>query len=770
MIEFHDDKVVQMNPERPAAPRAPALLQRCWERFRKPLGEALTHMLDKVDDALFEMAEKAESDSAQQAHFDAMRAVRRSRGDLEEAFQTSLRQAYEGFAARRGQAPAKEEDDRGQEAELSLVADEEIEESLAITNMVGKVHNLGREELFALNKRLAALLKVERIDEEGSPFSPETIVHAFKDACGSLEAGLQVRLIVFKLFDRFVIGELPTIYEDLNGLLRYHDILPEIRIQVPRQPRGAARGGPETGGAGAQATGAGGDLLQLLQQVAGTANLDTGTGQLHAVLPRLTALQQASGTGGAEVGGVSAASAESANIIRQLRASGLAGEMGQLDRLTMDMVATIFDYAMADRDIPDRFRALVGRLQIPVLKVALMDKGFFARKTHPARRVLDALSESALLSPEQASNELFDKARQAVDRITEEFEDDLTCFEEEAERLEEAISSHRSRVSQTESAATESEARKERVSAGRARVMEELDGRLEGRDVPSAVDEFLRTHWASYLLMCYVRDGELSEAWEAALTTVDRLLSSLEPRDTREERRTLAKQLPDLLGRLREGMDAIALPDSEREAFLEALAARHRDVVTGRAARPPSAPGASASKVARSPAGGTGKSPDEGSGEPTWPDSPSTEAVLRQLGFPEEAIQELLSPDGTTEEVTLDGGAGQAEEDSYTDVVRKLPEGTWLEFHDEEHGPERAKLAWVSQSTGTYLFTDWQGSKYADKSLHGLAAELRRGNARIVEDSSFLDRAINSLVNGYRRSARRALGRGWSGGGGPQQG
>ena len=39
-------------------------------------------------------------------------------------------------------------------------------------------------------------------------------------------------------------------------------------------------------------------------------------------------------------------------------------------------------------------RALIGRLQIPILKVAILDKRFFSNRSHPARKLLNDKRES----------------------------------------------------------------------------------------------------------------------------------------------------------------------------------------------------------------------------------------------------------------------------------------------------------------------------------------------------------------------------------------
>ncbi|MEG3012810.1 MAG: DUF1631 family protein, partial [Pseudomonas sp.] len=49
-----------------------------------------------------------------------------------------------------------------------------------------------------------------------------------------------------------------------------------------------------------------------------------------------------------------------------------------------------------DRTLPDSLKALIARLQIPMLKVAVLDKSFFSRGSHPARRLLNEIGTAAL--------------------------------------------------------------------------------------------------------------------------------------------------------------------------------------------------------------------------------------------------------------------------------------------------------------------------------------------------------------------------------------
>ncbi|WP_353849977.1 DUF1631 family protein [Accumulibacter sp.] len=69
------------------------------------------------------------------------------------------------------------------------------------------------------------------------------------------------------------------------------------------------------------------------------------------------------------------------------------------------MVATLFDFIFDDASVADPIKALVARAQIPVLKVAMLDKTFFSSKSHPARRLLDGISRAAVRCGPQAGHD-----------------------------------------------------------------------------------------------------------------------------------------------------------------------------------------------------------------------------------------------------------------------------------------------------------------------------------------------------------------------------
>ena len=90
------------------------------------------------------------------------------------------------------------------------------------------------------------------------------------------------------------------------------------------------------------------------------------------------------------------------------------------------------------------------------------------------------------------------------------------------------------------------------------------------------------------------------------------------------------------------------------------------------------------------------------------------------------------------------------ERDHCVRIVRNLEIGAWVEFTHQDGTSTRARLAWISDSSGNYLFTNRQGHKVVESSPLGLAVELREGNARALEDVPLFDRALGNLMTKLR--------------------
>src|SRR3546814_899702 len=60
----------------------------------------------------------------------------------------------------------------------------------------------------------------------------------------------------------------------------------------------------------------------------------------------------------------------------------------------IDLVGILFQSLVQANELMQRARTMYGKLVVPYLKVALTDDSMFNRRSHPARRLLDVLTEA----------------------------------------------------------------------------------------------------------------------------------------------------------------------------------------------------------------------------------------------------------------------------------------------------------------------------------------------------------------------------------------
>src|SRR5690606_36789053 len=140
------------------------------------------------------------------------------------------------------------------------------------------------------------------------------------------------------------------------------------------------------------------------------------------------------GQGGFQLGGqqfsIDPSATESVNVVRVLLDAGLNRQVGTLDGIIIDVVATLFDFIFDDDRVPALMKALIGRMQLPVLKLALSDHEFFSDRQHPARRLINTMAQSAATWDGEFTNDssLYLIAEPLVQRIQDSGGNDAAAF------------------------------------------------------------------------------------------------------------------------------------------------------------------------------------------------------------------------------------------------------------------------------------------------------------------------------------------------------
>jgi len=743
-------------PDRPAPPPAKELVSGMRRRSTEHLQAVLARVFARADDWLFDLAKKDGVPDGSPYLF-AMRALRASRAPIERGFREYLDKGFGGLETRAAPGSASAATG-GSGLELSLLPESELEQQLATNLTAEAITRIHGHQLDELAGRLARMAGVAKLEPDANPLSAHSLAGAIGAAHQGVELPDDVRMVLFKYYERELIHDLRDLLTDLNGRLEAAGFRADVVAKpAPRQGApspdmvapptadGYAPAASAYHAAGEGAADGGGEdravfeaLRQLLhawrpaQQGAGAAGgRQTGRGgqrplQSNEMMSLLSLMQSnvpESVNEALDRPEVSLAALLKNELLRGASRIGLPPEqvsISQDDEDAVDLVGMLFDVMFDERDFEQSARTMISRLVVPFVKAAVMDRRLFLYKTHPARRLLNSLAEAVEGNRGEGpqERELLQKAESTVDRLIAEFNEDLAIFETLEQELRQFLEQHRRRVELAERRAAEAQRGQERLEQARDLARLELDQRTRGLDPTPAMRDFLERCWTHHLSMIALREGPESGSWQTALSVADRLLALL-PKDGDP-----VESIAPGLKALREPLEAVlassgiigeAASDTIR-GLGESLERRAR----GQAQAPVAAPAAAADddKVVQLP---DRRSP--------------MQAALADLKPRLEVV---------------DGKKKLDVSDSDVEQMRQLKVGTWIHIAGEDGKHHPVKLSWVSPISSRLMFVNRRGVRVLVASVEELAAMKQEGNLLVREQEQVFDQVLHRVMGKLR--------------------
>ena len=755
-------KVVSL-ASRGIQPRFSDLVQACRKLVMNRLAEHLSGVFGQVDDTLFECAEKAENNKVQTLFFDSMREIRRQRPQIERSYHQTIANNFSDFLDGKLQNQTQAELDPEQ---LALVQNEDYEETLQVTNMVSRVKARCTQPLFALDQRLALLNNGQKLGEDSNPFGPQAIAQAFREALAPCPFPLQIKTILYMLFDKHVMQSLDSLYGALNQRLIDAGVLPNLKYNAqinpsvsrpaaakPEQP---ANKPPATG---TPTTNAGPALLDLDLSApppsdpgalfSGLSNLLDEHRHSHPDAPLLGGTRsivsfsprQASRTYSASelLAALNRMQQQSAHELAQrlhkpqpvegLKAdlqqqleshSSLPGDSKVADQEAdvIDLVGMLFDFILDDENLPDACKTALSHLHTPYLKIALLDKALFTQHHHPARRLLNAMAQAGVLYGNEGDERgLLAKMHWVVERVIHGFNGDLGLFDSLIEEFNEYVVTLRHKVELRERRAVEAAKGRDRLLGAREQALEVIQGCVGQRDLPAIIRNFLELTWADVLVFVLLRHGEQSAEWQRACEVAEQLAWSGTPLSDDDKQRLQEMRVP-MLSDLRKGLELLGgyHEDGIRRLLQDLVACQHA----------------------------------------VQAKQPQLAAQLKP-NLPESPLGAMLGEDADLARQAPSRSKLSPRAQALTKELANVEFGTWFEFV-EGNRSRVLKLSWFSPTTHNYMFVDNSGQRVAIKPLTLLASEMEQGLARIVTPERappLVDRALTAIYRVLQRFTGR---------------
>jgi len=721
----------------------------------------LTELFEHTGTALLDFAERAESNRIQGRFFEAMGLIQRQRADMERIFR---REIYKGFESlgRLGDPEGRSghNDANVEGFELSLVEPDEMEESVAAENLVIRANASHSQQLYALGERLTVVNGGRKLKDYEIPAAPHHLVHAFRLSMEGLEVGVRIKVILYALFDKFVIKEARSLYDELNSNLRNAGILPNLKpVHVrhehspesmqphakQREQRGAwegaqAESGPrhevhETDSLGTELFDS---IIDLMSARRGAKQGPVSHGQAS-----LTPSERA------EFAAVSSDLVAAADLIQHRTALGavhsMVDEVAQIPNLDVDttfieqvkqtlgderervlsqidrdklspmdtglidLIGMLFEYMLNDPVLPNLAKALLSHLHTPYLKVAIIDRRLLVDARHPARRLLDQMVEAGSLWVDEQDPQrgIFPAMQRVVDRVLREFGSDIALFEELVRFFAQAMNDQQRKTDTMEQRTQEAARGREKLQLAKLRANHQIKVLLQNTALPQPVVSFLNKTWIDRLVFILLRDNDedRSDDWKHAVQTARDLVALFAAYPGETEPEDLAPMIIDLRKRIAEGVQRMG---SYTRSALDPLFALLDDPENWQASTPKTA--------------------------------------IAQSAIP---IGEAASAMFVANESTLSSRVDISEKEQ--EVIQRLSKmkfGTWFAFLSDTGGASRRiKLSWLSPLTSTCIFVDRSGVQAEIKTLQELANEILSGRAKVIPRPKhpFIERALVSI-------------------------
>lgn len=793
-------KVVHLEPEnlrfiRARLARLPAAVHAVHEKGKQNVLNLLKQFFDHADDSLFELADKAQSNQEQNLFFDSMREVRVQRRNIEKQFASSIDEAFANLVSPSNESRDTPDDNIAVEA-LSLVQNDDLEEMVAVDSSISRANSQFGELIQHLSLRLDSLVPV-KVYQKNNPLGPDVLCSAFMDQAKKLDIDIKAKLVLFKLFDKAVVARLGDTYKVVNQVLIEHNVLPNLSSGATVSTRPVSVASSATSAAPLSSDGTGQmspEVLNALRGMFGDQIMNHVAPQPVQALEGSELLNLLSFAQRLPVSPIAAS--EGMNVRELLgdiqKRRGVSASIGKMDDEVINLVTMLFDFILEDRDLAPPMKALISRLQIPIIKVALVDKTFFTKGGHPARRLLNEMSNAAVGWQGDKDGEngrkdpLYRKMDEIVRSLLDDFDSDVAIFNELLAEFTSFVDKEKRRIAVLERRTLDAEDGKAKAEVARNLVAVEIELRtINEVTMPEVVLKLINEAWSNVMFVTGLKYGYDSKEWNDTLTTLEHLVWSVRVPRTDEQRKKLIQLVPSLLKRLRAGLDTISYNPFEMSTLLKSLENVHLACIRGKA--PESKPveakpvkTATAQSQTASVEVESAKLPGAPAESPIIEEDPGVAPKADVPSKADDQIEEIEIHSGPSifgvsktstgklqsaptvnapvSEASNDVKPASAEEieelpedDTHMKMVASFNQGAWFEMKDGSGANIRCRLAAYIKPTGKYIFVNRNGMKVAEKSQTELAIALKADTLRALDNSMLFDRALETVVTSLRK-------------------
>ncbi len=435
-------------------------------------------------------------------------------------------------------------------------------------------------------------------------------------------------------------------------------------------------------------------------------------------------------------------SAAGANILPALRERLDLGGASIMERMTIDVVSMLFEFIQEDEHIPAELRRHIGRLQVPILKAALLEPDLMHDEEHPARQLLNRMSTAAVAADpaSSAGQTLAAEIERVVDKVLAGFDTDTSVFAEGVRDFEQFLAGYLRQDDSHIARGIEAVEEAERFSVLLTNATKGLCDVLVPLNVDKRISDIVIMLWPHVLVhaawedrLANIPPDEPQSMYRQFHAALPELVWSVQEK-SQQDRPVLMRLLPDLVKRLRKALDIIQLPDEESKQILDLLVDMHTHVLR----TPAKTASAQASLDAlRAEFSRLVISWDRASWELPEPPAPR-----------EEMIEAIFAKHGVKAEINLGLNTVNSSAADREFLMQTYLLGTRVAFRAVDGSNIQGQLVWISTHRSLYLFKQDRKPVLVAYTPAALLEALREEIIVPVEYAPVFERAVESLLFG----------------------
>ena len=409
--------------------------------------------------------------------------------------------------------------------------------------------------------------------------------------------------------------------------------------------------------------------------------------------------------------------------------------------------------ASDDRLLPP-VRQVIANAEPAFLRLGTTDPRFFTDKSHPARRLLEAITAKALAYASEDAPGFADfmKDLNAVATLlTEEHASDAQHFETLQHDFEGRQARRNQVAIQAQKLAVQALLQAEQRNMLAEKIATEIKARSDFFTGNHAITSFITGPWAQVMAKERLmgEHGGLGQRKAVFSLTLGDMLWSLDFAQATKYRKRLIKIIPGMLESIRDGLLSIDFPLAHSKAFFDELMRLHETALTAVVPAVPVDTVDTSKSKRRSDLDQAFAERDAVSSNQPWlaPDEAQQSGFMDFGDEPTRPSFQATVPQQQTSDQSVQEDLATASPDELVDMQL----GDWVELASDIKWV-RAQLTWISPHNTLFMFTS-EGGRSHSMTARMLQQLMSQGRFKIISQQGVMDGAFDSVARAAVRNS-----------------